>query len=722
MSVPAFSIVDDRLLVARAVELATHTTESPWYLVVRLADGGFAVLERDEVLQLDTANDAARLSDLGEFLGALSALTYRVSGTTLPGPFELSAFALTNAQRRIVLVDQSGDVVGVHFQEESGERHADRNSALGSGQSVSQRPPTIHVPGVIVGGVSLGVADLESTENTTGAGLMGGHDRPGWERETAGSPGGDAEAGVAEPPAEEPPKAYAQLDCDETVIAGTEFELAIGLSPTPSRGVIETDDIAIVPPPGTPDEYFLTVHVTAEGFSIRDDERWRHQLAVTPLQSYPTVIVHLIPDAPAGDHTLRVINATYEIGGQVVGAAFRPVVVISNPGIEAPAPPQPGALDVAIPTGEVPPDLTVVLHESEKPGRLWLVMGTPYADDVILPDEKIAVDVGGDAREYARLLIDYMNALEGKPGLWDALIGKGRLLAEQLPEAFWITLHEVADRVRTAEEHWPPTLLLLSDEPYIPWELTAVESERFDHDAPPFLGAQVSMGRWVLKRAQLPPPHELGASAIAVVTGDYSSIPGWPVLDAADDERTELTARYGAVGVDANYADVRAVVNGTPHRDVLHMAIHGRYDEHSVGNGLILADRTVLDSDKVRGLDMTGRPFVFLNACQVGTGSAVLGDYSGIAAEFLNAGASGVIAPLWSVKDDIAKSVALSFYERVFAGSSVGEAVRTARAGFRPPTDPSADAEETGRDPDEAPSATFMAYQYFGHPALRLIR
>jgi CHAT domain-containing protein len=119
-------------------------------------------------------------------------------------------------------------------------------------------------------------------------------------------------------------------------------------------------------------------------------------------------------------------------------------------------------------------------------------------------------------------------------------------------------------------------------------------------------------------------------------------------------------------------------------------------------------------------MTMAGRPFVFLNACQVGTGSEVLGDYSGIAAAFLNAGASGVIAPLWSVKDDIAKTVALEFYENTFAGASVGESARAARAGFSSPVSPPGDDNAAEDATADGPSATFMAYQYFGHPSLRL--
>ena len=43
--------------------------------------------------------------------------------------------------------------------------------------------------------------------------------------------------------------------------------------------------------------------------------------------------------------------------------------------------------------------------------------------------------------------------------------------------------------------------------------------------------------------------------------------------------------------------------------------------------------------------------FVFLNACQVGAGQRVLGDYAGLATAFLSAGAAGVVAALWNVHD-----------------------------------------------------------------------
>ena len=124
---------------------------------------------------------------------------------------------------------------------------------------------------------------------------------------------------------------------------------------------------------------------------------------------------------------------------------------------------------------------------------------------------------------------------------------------------------------------------------------------------------------------------------------------------------------------------------------------------------ILLADGTFLDENTVMGLEpLPGTPLVFLNACQVGSGHQVLGDYAGMAAAFLYAGAAAVIAPLWSIDDAAAKDIGLRFYERVFAGASPAEALRLDRASFL--TSP------------ETASSTFLAYQYYGHPSLKVER
>ena len=68
-------------------------------------------------------------------------------------------------------------------------------------------------------------------------------------------------------------------------------------------------------------------------------------------------------------------------------------------------------------------------------------------------------------------------------------------------------------------------------------------------------------------------------------------------------------------------------------------------------------------------------------------GSKVLGDYAGMASAFLKAGAVGVVAPLWSVKDTIAREIATAFYQALAAGSSPAAALREARKSFRSSTE-----------------------------------
>jgi hypothetical protein len=296
-----------------------------------------------------------------------------------------------------------------------------------------------------------------------------------------------------------------------------------------------------------------------------------------------------------------------------------------------------------------------------------------------------------------------MDSLEGQPQLRRDLKGRGRQLAASLPQEFWEALRAAAQAAGGT-----PSLLLVSAEGRIPWELAVVDPP-LDASAPEFLSTQTVMGRWVLGNAPLPPPHEHETDAMVVVTGDYEDLARWETLQAAFEERDHLQATYDAEPVEATYPDVTAVLSRDPAPSVLHLAVHGKYEPGPSHEGLVLTDKQWLTPNVVMAEKLAGRSFVFLNACQVGSGSDVLHQYSGMAAAFLAVGASGVIAPLWSVKDDIARDIATGFYAATMTeGLSVGEAIRRERVAF-------------GDESVEAPtSATFMAYQYFGHPTLQL--
>jgi CHAT domain-containing protein len=194
---------------------------------------------------------------------------------------------------------------------------------------------------------------------------------------------------------------------------------------------------------------------------------------------------------------------------------------------------------------------------------------------------------------------------------------------------------------------------------------------------------------------------------MAVVSGVYN-LPGWDRLVDAEAEATEIATRYGAVPVNASSQDVRRLVAGEPAADLMHFAVHGQYDPNGEIDGIVLVDGLTLDPMQVRGSPLSAHPFVFLNACQVGSGESVLGDYAGMAEAFLFAGASGVIAPLWSIDDVAAREIALRFYEKALQGRAPADILREERAAFR--------------DDPTTISSTYLAYQYFGHPHMTLAR
>jgi CHAT domain-containing protein len=197
---------------------------------------------------------------------------------------------------------------------------------------------------------------------------------------------------------------------------------------------------------------------------------------------------------------------------------------------------------------------------------------------------------------------------------------------------------------------------------------------------------------------------------MAVVSGVFGGRAGWRRLPEAEEEARVLREDHGAGGIDATLPKVLAFIQGDPVVDLAHFAVHGKYDQTGAQDGLVLVDGEVLNPDQVRGADLAGAPFVFLNACQVGAGNQVLGQYGGMAAAFLYAGASAVIAPLWSVQDATARKLAVSFYQELAEQRETrpAEVFREARGRF-------------GQAVEEG-SVSYLAYQFFGHPSMKLVR
>jgi CHAT domain len=511
--------------------------------------------------------------------------------------------------------------------------------------------------------------------------------------------------------------AFGLLACPERVTIGESFELTAGLSRNQPPGVAG-------PPLDLPDQitrpYGLTLQIIAPGFSIRQEESWSHTINVSLSSPYPTVTLHLIPNLQPQDCRVRKIKATYSADGLTLGFATRYVTVQdpADPTGQSHRSATASAVRLTSPAGTAPADLTVMIyrHPDSTSKLLWHFQSPHPLSIPDHPLESTIGDTGTTPELFARSLITDMGQKEGKYGVYRTLIGKGRRIARAIPTEFWDLLRAVSQG-----RHSPPTLLLLSEEPYVPWEL-AVLDVPLDRSCPPFLSAQACVGRWTQPEDDLrgpipkpiqPPPTILSVEAMVVVAGEFG-VPGWPHLPEATAELQDLQHAFRAIQVDADLPAVLACFDGNPKAHILHFAMHGQFDPGGALHGIIILNPDTgmpeaITPDVVMGSDLRHRPFVFLNACQLGQSEEVLGDYAGLAAAFLYSGASGVIAPLWSIADDVARQIALSVYERILSdGLAPAEAMRAARSSFA-----------MGDVPQ---SSAFMAYQFFGHPALLLSR
>ena len=262
------------------------------------------------------------------------------------------------------------------------------------------------------------------------------------------------------------------------------------------------------------------------------------------------------------------ISADFYVGGGRVGDAIRAVTVVTSDADRTRPPEERSSSGVGglAPTGERVADLTVTLRHTGTPNTFGWTMESPHAE--LLPaDDPEPKPIPDDAKA---LLADLMSAVEAKEAakptvhVFDSLRGAAKYVRDLIPAEVYDVIRAIATKTGR-----PPTILLESEEPYIPWELAHVDPPLIapvpdpggilPPPLPPFLSAQACIGRWV--KAVVPSdgpvqpsraPLGKAVGAMSVVWGDYSRGRGVPEPPARPG-RGEA-AREGLRG-DADQAD-----------------------------------------------------------------------------------------------------------------------------------------------------------------------
>lgn len=242
------------------------------------------------------------------------------------------------------------------------------------------------------------------------------------------------------------------------------------------------------------------------------------------------------------------------------------------------------------------------------------------------------------------------------------------------------------------------TLLVTTDEPWIPWEIL--------HSGEPgddFFCARFEMGRW-LSGDTTP----VGNKRIrkALLLGGDGDLAGAEAeirdLDRRLDRRPRLEKRTFSP---ARFRDVVADLR-SGNSDLVHYAGHGLHEEGRGGeNRLALADRPFRAhhlSPAWRHALRRARPLVVSNSCRAARLEPSLAGLDGWPARWVRTfGCSAFVAPLWTVGDSAGRTFSSAFYDSLFRGRTLAQAVLAGRRAVRT-------AEPHG--------LSWLAYTLYAHP------
>lgn len=290
----------------------------------------------------------------------------------------------------------------------------------------------------------------------------------------------------------------------------------------------------------------------------------------------------------------------------------------------------------------------------------------------------------------------------------NGIVMANELLPDKVREALWT--HR--DAIRAIQ--------VISEEPFIPWELLYVNDRRSGPDGKGFL-AEWGLVRWLHSTPWPGPQLAMRNDRINYVIPAYLD-PGLR-LEGADAERQMLAKLFGSpreVTPDS-LSVTRFLQKDARECDVLHFACHGEAAQRAVMTADLLMTGTQVDgnfaqdslsADQVKAFarfaESGPNPIVFINACQTGrAGRGIGGGVAGFVDAFLRPyselGAGALVGALWSVDDKLAYSFAEAFYRSLREGNALVDAVRTAR--------------EAAKNRKEL---TWLAYSVYGNPFARV--
>ena len=474
----------------------------------------------------------------------------------------------------------------------------------------------------------------------------------------------------------------------------------------------------------TPEPQQVLVVCNAEGFIVdsADTVDTTRTILVYPGQDSQWAVFLLTPDHEAGPG-LRHIGLDFYHRGRLAGTAGFEVEVRDRPPIEKiEIEPEPMIVDRA-------EDGSVV--EQVGGGFVFSSANAPA------PDFELRITLSADRRELSYTL----NSPAGKLGLVHRRMGSVTLQTdprtfmenklqrlsqmarasraklnetqiaanqETLREIGWDLYEQLfTDKLKQAyrdlyqlrQSQENLSLLIVSDEPWIPWEMVLPHESLPNED---FLCAQFRLTRWLEGRG-LPEDFSLHQAQVVTPKSNLASVKAEQDYFAEELPKLRPEIKLAPPWLDTATQVKLALSKGDS--QWFHFACHGDFDATRPDESALMLQKDAFTPSQIVGPYRQGvaasRPLVFLNACHTAEAGFSLTRMGGWAERFVRAGASAFIGSLWEVNDALAAQFAIQFYNELLAGQTLGGAFHSARAHIRAKDDA---------------NSTWLAYTLYADP------
>ena len=489
---------------------------------------------------------------------------------------------------------------------------------------------------------------------------------------------------------------YTDIQLPAQVQAGRRFAVIVGLTVTPSP-----DSAAAQPVAALAGQVARVVVAPSAGLEVLG-ERMR-ELSVEAERDSDPAVFYLRANA-VGRHDLGI---EFWLEGQIAASSQHSIEAVAEAVVEIPSGPASQAIQPGL-AGAAYPDL--VLRITTAGNRLHYDLHFADVRFVSVPGESLRSDPETFRytliREIEQIAKDAGKRGADKAALQQELDEVGQNLYREL---FSPQLRREYRRFHVQVK----TLQIISDEPWIPWELIKPYDDEggevLDHD---FLCMQFDLARWFT-----PSP----APAAAIRVASLATIaPTDSKLAAAQEEREDMR-RLGQLhrltdrspALPTRQAVLDGLLKGADPIHLWHFACHGDFRGTAPADSpLELQAKERLVPSNIVGRAQTrlktDQPLVFFNACRVGqTGLALTGMGGWAKVLVQDCGVGAFLAPMWQVTDELSRAFAAALYQATLEtpGCTLAQAVRAARQVVR---------QQAPHDP------TWLAYALYAHPNARL--